>query len=63
MTKIKRERIPGLYGRKTETMTTAQISFEGGDAKSPVIRRRAQRPRRGVNLDEVSQVLRGQCQC
>ena len=33
--------------------------FEGGDAKSSIIRRRVQRPRRYVYLDKFSQVLRG----
>ena len=33
--------------------------FEEGDAKSFIIRRRAQRPTRDVDLDTFSQVLRG----
>ena len=35
------------------------FSFEGGDAKRSVVERRAQRPRRDVDLDQFSQVLRG----
>ena len=35
------------------------LSFEGGDAKGSIIGRRAQRPRRNIDLDKVSQVLRG----
>ena len=35
------------------------FSFEEGNAKGSVIRRRAQRPRRDVDLDKFSQVLRG----
>ena len=35
------------------------FSFEGGDVKSSVIRRRAQRPRRDVDVDTFNQVLRG----
>ena len=34
------------------------FSFEEGDAKGVVIRRRAQRPRRDIDLDMFSQVLR-----
>ncbi|WP_419628872.1 hypothetical protein, partial [Thiolapillus sp.] len=59
MTERKRERIPGLYSRKTEGPTTMLFSFEGGDAKGSIIGRRAQRPRRNIDLDKVSQVLRG----
>ena len=35
------------------------FSFEGGDAKGSIIGRRAQRPRRNIELNKVSQVLRG----
>ena len=35
------------------------IFFEEGDAKSFIIRRRAHRPTRDVDLDKFSQVLRG----
>ena len=35
------------------------FSFEEGDAKDVIIRRRAQRHRRDVDLDKFSQVLRG----
>ena len=59
MADSKRERIPGLYSRKTEGPTTMLFSFEGADAKSSIIGRRAQRPRRNIDLDKVSQVLRG----
>ena len=54
----KRERIPDLYSRKTEGLTTMLFSFEGGDAKCSITGRRAQRPRRNIDLDKVSQVLR-----
>ena len=53
-----RERIPGLYSRETEGLATLLFSFEGGDAKSCIIGR-TQRPRRGTDLDKVSQVLKG----
>ena len=33
--------------------------FEEGEVTGPVIRRRAQRPRRDVDLDKFSQALRG----
>ena len=35
------------------------LSFEGGDAKCSVVRRRAQRPSRDIDLDKFSNVLRG----
>ena len=59
MTESKRERIPGLYSRKTESPTSILFSFKGGDAKGFIIGGRAQRPRRNIDLDKVSQVLRG----
>ena len=59
MTESKRERIPGLYSRKAEGPTTMLFAFEGGDAKGSIIGRRAQRPRRNIDLDKVSQVFRG----
>ena len=59
MTESKTKRIAGLYSRKTEGPTTMLLSFEGGDAKGSIIGRRAQRPRRDIDLDKVSQVLRG----
>ena len=57
MTESERERIPGLYSRKTEGPTTMLFSFKGGDTKGSIIGRRAQRPRRNIDLDKVSQVL------
>ena len=59
MTESERERIPGLYSRKTEGTTTLLFAFEGGDAKGSIVGRRVQRPRRNIDLDKVSQVLRG----
>ena len=59
MTPSKRERIQGLQCRKTEGTSTMLFSFEGGDAKSSIIGRRMQRPRRNIELDMVNQVLRG----
>ena len=53
-----RARILGSYSRESKGPTTMLFSFEGGDAKSSTIRRRAQRLRREINLDKVSQVLR-----
>ena len=58
MTENEREKIPGLYSRKTEDSTTMLFSFEGGHAKGSIIGRRPQRPRRKIDLDKVSQVLR-----
>ena len=54
MTEDERKRIPDLHSR--ETML---FSFEEGNAKGSVIQRRAQRPRRDVDLDRFSRVLRG----
>ena len=59
VTKSDRKRIPDLYSRDTECRTTTLLSFEGGDAKRLVIRRRTQRAGRDIILEEVSQVLRG----
>ena len=55
----KRKRIPGLYSRKTKCLTTMLFTFEGGDVKGSIIGRRAQRPRRNIDSDRASQVLRG----
>ena len=35
------------------------LSFEEGDAKDSIIRRRAQRPKRDIDLYKFSKVLRG----
>ena len=59
MTKWERERNPGLYSIKTVGPTTVLLTFEDGGAKSSMIRRRAQRHRKDIKIDEVSQVLRG----
>ena len=58
-TESERKRIPDLGSRKTKGTTTVLFSFEEGDVKGSVIRRRVQRPRRDVDLDKFSQVLRG----
>ena len=54
-----RKIIPGLDSRETKGTTTMLFSIEEGDATCSVIRRRAQRHRRDVDLDKLSQVLRG----
>ena len=59
MTESKWERFPGLYSRETEGPTTMLFSFDSWDAKSSIIGGRAQRPRRDIDLDKVSQVLTG----
>ena len=59
MTESKRKRIPDLGSREAKGTTTVLFSFEKGAVKGSVIRRRAQRPRRDVDLDRFSQVLRG----
>ena len=58
MAESERERIPDLGSREAKGTTTMLFSFEEGDAKSSIIRRRAQRPRRDEYLDKFSQVLR-----
>ena len=50
---------PDLCSREAEGVTTMLFSFEGGDAKSSLIRRGTQRPRRNKDLGKFSQVLRG----
>ena len=59
VTESERKRIPYLDSREAKGTTTMLFSFEEGNAKGSVIRRRAQRPRRDVDLDKFSQVLRG----
>ena len=59
MTESERKRIPDLDSRDAKGTTTMLFSVEEGDAKGSIIRRRAQRPRRDVELDKFSQVLRG----
>ena len=50
MTESKRKRIPNLGSREAKGMTTMLFSFEGGDAKGSIIRRRVHRPRRDIVL-------------
>ena len=59
MTESKRERIPDPDSREAKGTTTILFSVEEGDAKDSIIRRRAQRLRRDIDLDKFSQVLRG----
>ena len=59
MTESKGKRIPDLDSREAKGMTTMLFSFEEGDAKGSVIRRREQRLRRDIDLDKFSQVLMG----
>ena len=54
-----RKRIPDLDSREEKGTTTMLFSFEEVDAKGSITRRRAQRPRRDVNMDKFSQVLKG----
>ena len=51
-----RKRIPDLDSRKAKGMTTILFSFEQGDVKYSIIQRRAQRPKRDIDLDKFSQV-------
>ena len=61
MTESERKRIPDLDSREANGATIMLFSFEEGDAKDVIIRRRAQRKdeERDVDVDKFSQVLRG----
>ena len=59
MTECERKRIPDLCSREAKGTSTMLFSFDCGDAKSYIIRRRAQRPRIDIDQDKFSQVLRG----
>ena len=59
VTESERKRSPDLGSREAKGRTIMLFSFKSGDAKSSIIRRRVQRPRRDVYLDKFSQVLRG----
>ena len=59
MTESERKRIPDLCSREAKGTISMLFSLEDGDAKSSIVRRRAQRPRRDIDLDKFSQVLRG----
>ena len=62
VTESERKRIPDLCSREAKGTTTMLFSFDCGDAKSYIIRRRAQRPRMDIDQDKFSQVSNGQCQ-
>ena len=59
MTESERKTIPDLCSREAKGTISMLFSLEDGDAKSSIVRRRAQRPRRDLDLDKFSQVLRG----
>ena len=59
VTERERKRIPDLDNIKAKGTTAMLFSFEEGDAIGSIIRRRAQRPRRDVDLNKFSQVLTG----
>ena len=59
VTERKRKRIPDVESREAKGTTTMLFSFEQGDAKESIIPRRAQRPRRDLDVDKFSQVQRG----
>ena len=59
MTGSETEKIAGLYRSETESPTTMLFSFEGEKTRNSAIGGRAQRPRRDIDLDKVSQVLTG----
>ena len=59
MTENERKRILDSCSRGAKGRTTMLVSFEGGEAKSFISPRSAQRPRRDTDLDKFSQVLRG----
>ena len=59
VTESERKRFPDLGSREAKGTTTMLFSFEEGDAKGSTIQRRAQKPRRDIDLYKFSQVLRG----
>ena len=59
MRESERTKILDLDSRDAKSMTTMLFSFEEGDAKGSIIWRRAQRPRRDIDLNKFTQVLRG----
>ena len=59
MTESESKIIPNLDSREAKGTTTMLFSFEEGDAKDSIVRRRVQRHRRGIDLDNFSQILRG----
>ena len=59
VTESERKRIPDLDSGEAKGTTKMVFSFEEGDAKGSIIQRRAQRPRRDVDLNKFSQVLWG----
>ena len=59
VTESERQIILDLGIREAKDTTTMLFSFEGEDAKGSISRKRIQRPRRDVDLDRFSQVLRG----
>ena len=61
MMESERKRIPDLDSREAKGTATMMFSFEEGDAKGSIIRRRAQRPRRDVDLDKFRSGIEGQC--
>ena len=58
VTESERKTIPDLCSREAKGTISMLFSLEDGDAKSSIVRRRAQRPRRDLDLDKFSQVLR-----
>jgi len=59
VTESERKEIQTLCSREAEGTTAMLPSSEDGDVKSSFTRRRTQRPRRNIDLDKFSQVLRG----
>ena len=59
MTESKKGKNSRVVEQKNRKPDHHAVSFEGGDAKGSIIGRRAQRPRRNIDLDKVNQVLRG----
>ena len=59
VTDSERKRIVDSCSREAKGTTTILFSFQGGDAESSVIRRRMQRPRMDIDMDAISQALRG----
>ena len=56
VTESERKKIPDFDSREANGTTTMVFSFEKGEAKYVIIRRRAQRPRRDIKLSVLRQI-------
>ena len=62
VTESERKRITDLCSREAKATTIMLFSFDGGDANSYIIRRKAQRPRMENRSGQVQPGTERQCQ-